>query len=65
MKILKIRKFSNHPDDHYLSFKLVHRPEDKLTPYVTYLHNNYSDCLCEGHYFKKLLDAEIDFEKRR
>jgi len=64
MLIVDSKPYSNHPDDHYLSIKFVFNKEDKITPYVTYLHNNHHDCLCEGHYFDKFLDAVDDYEKR-
>jgi len=66
MVILDTKKYSNHPDDWYLSVQIVFNKEDKITPYVTYLRNTSGgrDFQFEGHYFDKFLDACQDFDKR-
>lgn len=68
-KELKSRKLTSHPDDWYLSVKLVEILEDTKTPYATYICNNSKkeECLVEGHYFTEdsYNEAVRDFENRR
>lgn len=66
MYTLDTKNYSTHPDDHYLSIRLVYNPQDKITPFATYLHNNSGgrDMLVEGHYFDTIIKAWNDYDKR-
>ena len=68
MELLASKRYSNHPDDSYLSIVLCRNKSDRLTPYVTHIYNSTlaggDGGYVEGHYCETEESAIEDFTNR-
>jgi hypothetical protein len=59
-KVLKSKKYSNHPDDWFLCVVLCVWGDE----FVTWIYNAENGGVHDGHYYEILDEAIEDFEKR-
>ena len=61
-KLLAVKPFSSHPDDHYLHIVLIERDHD-YDPYVVWRFNSQDGGFFAGYYHSTMKEALETFNK--
>jgi hypothetical protein len=62
--ILAMKGYSTNPKDSYLDIVLAYLPNNKITPYVTWIYNHSDGGFHEGHYYQWINTAIAEFLER-